>query len=103
VGDYTTVDGTENSYLLRVFFQTRPLAWEVGVRRRDLHGRGATGRDDASGRGGTLSADDAPPSFCLYPAGVEAAFSQASQAAIVPFNDPERLGVGAAHFGLRGY
>ena len=25
VGDYTTVDGTECGYLLRVFFQTRPL------------------------------------------------------------------------------
>jgi hypothetical protein len=30
VGDYTTVDGTECGYLLRVFFQIRPLAWEVG-------------------------------------------------------------------------
>ena len=29
VGDYTTVDGTECGYLLRVFFQTRPLTWEV--------------------------------------------------------------------------
>jgi len=29
VGDYTTVDGTECGYLLRVFFQTRPLMWEV--------------------------------------------------------------------------
>ena len=26
---YTTVDGTEYDYLLRVVFQTRPLAWEV--------------------------------------------------------------------------
>ena len=30
VGGYTTVDGTECGYLLRVFFQARPLAWEVG-------------------------------------------------------------------------
>ena len=31
MGGYTTVDGTECGYLLRVFFQTRPLAWEVGL------------------------------------------------------------------------
>ncbi|MBV8401996.1 MAG: hypothetical protein JOZ17_25230 [Acetobacteraceae bacterium] len=29
VGDYATVDGTECGYLLRVFFQTQPLMWEV--------------------------------------------------------------------------
>jgi hypothetical protein len=29
VGDYTTVDGTECGYLLRVFSQTQPLLWEV--------------------------------------------------------------------------
>jgi hypothetical protein len=29
VGDHATVDGTECGYLLRVFFQTRPLRWEV--------------------------------------------------------------------------
>lgn len=29
VGDHTTVEGTECGYLLRVFFQTRPLMWEV--------------------------------------------------------------------------
>jgi hypothetical protein len=29
VGDRTTVDGTECGYLLRVFFQVRPLVWEV--------------------------------------------------------------------------
>jgi hypothetical protein len=29
VGGYTTEDGTEYGYLLRVFFQTEPLAWEA--------------------------------------------------------------------------
>jgi hypothetical protein len=29
VDDYATVDGAECGYLLRVFFQTRPLRWEV--------------------------------------------------------------------------
>ena len=31
VGDYTTVDGTEYGYLLRVFFQIKPLMWEVDL------------------------------------------------------------------------
>jgi hypothetical protein len=31
VGDHATVDGTECGYLLRVFFQTRPLLWQVGL------------------------------------------------------------------------
>jgi hypothetical protein len=31
VGDHATVDGTECGYLLRVFFQTEPLAWETSL------------------------------------------------------------------------
>ena len=31
VGDYTTDDGTEYGYLLRVFFQIKPLMWEVDL------------------------------------------------------------------------
>jgi hypothetical protein len=31
VGDHTAVDGTECGSLLRVFFQTRPLLWEVAL------------------------------------------------------------------------
>ena len=57
VGDHTTVDGTEYGYLLRVFFQTKPLRWGGRFGRRDLHRRGRPSRDDAAGRGGSLSAD----------------------------------------------
>jgi hypothetical protein len=32
-GGYTTEDGTEYGYLLRVFFQTEPLAWEIRLLR----------------------------------------------------------------------
>jgi hypothetical protein len=37
-----TVDGTECGYLLRVFFQTRPLRWEVEL--VDVTYTGAAGR-----------------------------------------------------------
>lgn len=37
-----TVDGTECGYLLRVFFQARPLLWEVGL--VGVTYSGATGR-----------------------------------------------------------
>jgi hypothetical protein len=54
VGDHTTVDGTECGYLLRMFFQARPLLWEVEL--VEVTYSGAGGRDDAAGRGGTLRA-----------------------------------------------
>lgn len=42
LGDHAAVDGTECGYLLRTFFQTRPLMREVGL--VDVTYSGAAGR-----------------------------------------------------------
>src|SRR5690349_12618422 len=105
VGDYTIVDGTECGYLLRVFFQTRPLAWEVGcvdVTYTDAGQRAVMCLGSRRSFERRRKATPPPGAGNRTRPTQRRFLSRPSGAAIAPSADPECFGIGAQALWIAG-